>query len=147
MSSGNPLGYPVGQFVAKFGIINAQAAYTNYNLYTHQGVSTGLYRVTWYACLMKAAGASSWVGGVNGFQLVYNPSEAGPSVTSPASPLATGQYNTVGTTIGSGITMCAVAPGGLIGFSFGFSTSGIPSAVYAIHIRVEYLGDITPFGS
>ena len=147
MSAANVAGYPIGESCFKYGQTSVMQAYANQHLYTHEGVSTAIYRVTWYACLTQAATNSSWIGGVNGFQIVYNPSEAGPSVTSPAQPLTTGQYNTVGTTIGSNIAMCAVVPGGNIGFSFGYSSVGTVPAQYAIHIRIEYMGDITQFNS
>jgi len=146
-TSGNVLGFPLGECVVKFDQSPAAVAFSNQLLYTHTGVNNALYRVTWYACLTQAATNSSWIGGVNGFQITYNPSEAGVSVTSPASPLATGQYNIVGTTIGSGITMCQVLPGSIIGFNFGYSSSGATPAQYSIHIRVEYLGDTTKFNS
>jgi len=148
MSAGNVLGFPLGMGVAKFDSLQTMAAFSNQYLYTHQGQGTAIYRITWYACLTQAAAGgspSSWIGGVNGFQVVYTPSEAGPTVTSPANPLATGQYNTVGLTIGSGVVMCAVIPGSNIGFSFGYSSVGTTPAQYAIHVRVEYLDDIGPF--
>jgi hypothetical protein len=145
MSIGNVLGFPLGRSVAQFDSTATQVAYSNHPLCTHQGQSSALYRITWYACLTVAATSSSWIGGVNGFQIVYTPAESGPSVTSPASPLATGQYNMVGTTIGSGVVMCAVVPGSQIGFSFGYSSTGATAAQYAMHVRVEYLGQSSPF--
>ena len=147
MSAGNVLGFPLGECVAKFDQSAVAVSFSSQLLYTHTGVGNALYRITWYACLTQAATNSSWIGGVNGFQIVYNPSEAGGSVTSPASPLATGQYNTVGTTIGSGIAMCQVIPGSKIGFSFGYTSSGATPAQYSIHVRVEYMGDTTKFNS
>jgi|SRR5271157_353889 len=145
MSAGNMLGFPLGKGVSKFDQTAVAQAFSNQPLYVHQGQSSALYRVTWYACLTQAASSSSWIGGVNGFQVVYSPAVTGGSVTSPAQPLATGQYNTVGTTIGSGIVMCEVIPGSNIGFSFGYSSSGATPAQYAIHMIVEYLGDSTKF--
>ena len=146
MSVGNVLGFPLGECVAKFDNTAVSKAFSNQSLYTHQGQSSALYRVTWYVCLTKAASVSSWIGGINGFQIIYNPSEPGVPVTSPANPISTGQYNTPGVTLGSGVVMCAVVPGSIIGFSFGYASSGTP-AVYSIHVRVEYLGDSTPFYS
>lgn len=147
MSAGNPLGYPLGKCVAKFDQMLVQQAFSNQYLYTHQGLSNALYRVTWYACLTQAASSSSWIGGVNGFQVTYNPAETGGEVTSPAQPLTTGQYNTVGTVIGSGIITCEVIPGSIISFDFGYSSSGTTPAQYAIHVRIEHLEDSTPFGT
>lgn len=146
-TTGNVLGFPLGECVAKFDQQAVESSFSNQYLYTHLGVSNALYRITWYACLTRKATSSSWIGGVGGFQVAYNPSEAGGAVTSPASPLATGQYNTVGTTIGSGIVMAQVIPGSNIGFSFGYSSSGATSAQYSMHVRVEYLGDTTKFNS
>ncbi len=141
MSAGNILGFPLGECTSKFDNTAVAQAYSNQPLYVHQGQGNALYRVTWYACLTQAASSSSWIGGVNGFQIVYSPAESGSTVTSPAQPLANGQYNIVGTTIGSGIVVCGVVPGSKIGFSFGYSSTGATPAQYAIHVRVEYMGD------
>jgi len=147
MSAGSVLGFPLGECVAKFDQAAVQSAFSSQLLYTHEGTNNALYRITWYACLTQAATSSSWIGGINGFQVNYNPAETGTSVTSPAAPLATGQYNTVGTTIGSGITMAQVIPGTKISFNFGYTSSGATPAQYTMHIRVEYMGDTSKFAS
>ena len=130
--------------VAKFDMSGAMAGYSNQALLTVS--KSGVYRCSWYACITQAAAGgspSSWLGGTSGFQAKYYPPSASPpQVTSPAAPLATGEYNVVGTALGSGVIVMACGAGTAVAFNFGYSSSGTTPMQYSIHVRLEYLDAI-----
>jgi hypothetical protein len=113
---------------------------------------SGAYRVSWYAVATTAATTSSTLGGTKGFQLHYTDVDTNAAATTPqaGAPSAgvnqaysqTNQGNTVGTNA-EGVIFINAKTGTALTFDFDYTSVGGTALQYAIHVRVEYIDQVS----
>lgn len=116
---------------AQANLILMSAAITASNLYAV--TVSGLFRVSYYAAVVRA-GTTSSLGGLNGFQVLATDPDDSFVRTSPAGPIS--NANTTATQINGTVIVNAKA-GTNIQYTFGYTSTGATSMAFNLHIRVE----------
>ena len=99
---------------------------------------TGMYRISWSAAITTADGATSSLGGTNGFQVIYtSPTDSVVKTTAPQTPWATG-LNTTGTADG-GVMVVYAKTGTNIQYTYDYMSATPGQMVYELHIKLEAL--------
>ena len=140
----------VGSILVKYDAATQSAALSVVSLIASTPF-VGQYRISWSAVITTAAttgAGTSTLGGATGFQVTYTDVDTTAPATTPAAGVPaptntaysqTNQNNTVGTQV-SGVVVVNATLSSAITFSFGYTSDTAAQMVYAIHIKVEYLG-------
>lgn len=114
------------------------AAITPTTIYAVPAAGAAVYRVSWVATVTRAATNSSILGGAAGFQLVYTDADDSVVKTSNPTTVTVSAGNTTATSIsGSFIANCKASTN--LQYSFGYTSVGVTTMQYNLHIRVEAL--------
>lgn len=100
--------------------------------------ASGMYRVSWVATITRAASTSSILGGSNGFQTIYTDADDSVVKTSVVGNSITSTANTTGTSI-SGVEVAYCKTGTNLQYSFGYTSVGVTSMQFNLHIKCEGL--------
>ena len=123
--------------LASVNLTTQSAAITSTDLYTV--TTSGIYRVCYAASVTRAGGVSSVLGGTNGFQIEYTDQDDSASKMTPTTAV-TGINKDPTNTTGTAVTGCLVAnakTGTKIHYLMGYTSAGITTMQYNLHIRVE----------
>lgn len=95
--------------------------------------STGFYQISLVASITRAASTSSVLGGANGFQIGYN--DGGVGKVTPVDALTSNSGNTTGTCI-SKVIMIHASSGTNVSLNFGYTSVGVTTMQYDLHLRI-----------
>ena len=130
VSNGVPSEYATVDLTAQNAAISATT------IYAVPSTGVGMYRACYVAKVTTVDGASSVLGGTNGFQIIYTDSTDSVVVTTAAS--TTSNLNTTQAQVNGCITVYAKASTN-IQYSFDY-TSGTPGdMLYNLHVKLEAL--------
>jgi hypothetical protein len=107
-------------------------------IYAVPASGAGMYRVSWVATVTRAATTSCVLGGTTGFTLKYT--DADDSVVKTENPTTPtiSAINATGTSI-SGVEMAYCKASTNLQYLFGYTSVGVTTMQYNLHIRVEKL--------
>lgn len=132
VSQGQPAEYATVDLTAQ------TAAITATTLYAVPAGGQGMYRISWSATITTVDGATSVLGGTNGFQIVYTSPTDSVAKTTVAGNSVTSAANTTGTAVGGCEVVYAKASTN-IQYKYDY-TSGTPGTMaYELHIKCEAL--------
>lgn len=137
----------VASIVAAVDLTAQGAAIASSTLYAVPAASNGIYRITWYFKVTRAATTSSTVGGANGFQIGFT--DATDSVViglsstygwgANSNNTRNDNSNTTGAFV-SGTTVVWAKASTNILYAIDYTSSGVTTMQYELHIRVQQLG-------
>lgn len=100
--------------------------------------ATGVYRINWSATITTRDGATSVLGGTNGFQVIYTSPTDSVVKTTVSGNSTTSAANTTGTAVGGSIVIYAKT-GTNIQYQYDYTSATPGQMVYELHITLEAL--------
>lgn len=127
VANGIPSLYALSNLTAQGAAISATTIYAP--------TISGAYRISYVATVTRAASTSSVLGGTNGFRIIYTDADDSVVKTSQDTAITT-TLNTTAASI-SGVLVAYAKSGTNIQFSFDYTSVGVTTMQYNLHIRVE----------